>query len=133
MSHVCSASHDRLAADRRLPQDVPLPVFHPQDADRSARVPSVAKGGVGGDHLHRTHAPRADVDRRIRRQWRRDAIATRFADHRLLAQRHAELDGGEVAREVQPFAHGDQTERRVVVVFRLPQRRIELDDRRVER
>src|SRR5205823_14673202 len=44
-----------------------------------------------------------------------------------------ELDRGEVARQVQPFAHGYQAQCRVVVVFRLPQRRVELDDRRVER
>src|SRR2546422_7799287 len=47
--------------------------------------------------------------------------------------RSAELDRGQVARQVQRLAHRDEPQRRVVVVLRLPQRAVGLQDRRIER
>ena len=88
--------HHGLAVDRRLPQDVALPVFDSQDADRLGPRAEGGERSVGGDDLHRPDAARADVNGGIRRQRRGDAVAARLADDRLLTQRHAQLDRREV-------------------------------------
>src|SRR5438034_260062 len=70
--------HHGLAADRGLPQDVALPVFHAQHADRLGAGAERGERGIGRDHLDRPHAPGADVDRGIWRQRRGDTVATRL-------------------------------------------------------
>ena len=124
---------DGLAPDGGLPQDVPLTVFDAQDPLVLGAGAERCERSVGADDLDGLDALRPDEDRRIRRERRGDAVVARFADDGLLAQRLAELDRGEVAREVEGLAHRDHPERRVVVVLRRPQCRVELDHRRVER
>ncbi len=122
-----------LALDRRLIQDVALSILDPLDADRVDAHAAVGERRIRGDQLDRFRLARADVNRRIGRQRRRDAVAPRLADHRLLPQRHAELDRREVARQVERLAHRHRAERRVVIVLRLPERAVELDHRRIQR
>ena len=90
--------HHLLAPRVGFPEDVPLAVLDAEDADRLCARAERGEGRIGRDHLHRLHTPGADVDRGIGRERGGDAVAARLADHGLLAQRHAELDRGEVAR-----------------------------------
>ncbi len=122
-----------LALDRGLIEDIALPVLDALDADRLDARPVVREHGIRRDQLDRLHLARADVNRRVRRQRRRDAVAARFADDRLLADRHAELDRRQVARQIQRLPHRHEAQRRVVVILWLPQRAVELGDRWIER
>src|SRR5439155_107569 len=62
--------HHLVAPRLGLPEDVPLAVLDPEDADRLGPSAECSERGVGGDHLHRLHALSPDVDRGVWPGWR---------------------------------------------------------------
>src|SRR2546422_6279253 len=52
--------HHRVAADRRLPQDVPLTVLDAEDTDRLGARAEGRERGIRRDHLERPHARGAE-------------------------------------------------------------------------
>ena len=86
----------------------------------TVRMPSFAKVVYAAIISSGIDVGRSDVDRRHRRNPGGDAELGGLADHRLLAQLHAELDGDDVARQVERPPHRHRALELEVVVLRGP-------------